>query len=309
MTLPVLPGNLPQIQLSPDLVARAQSMLQEAAQNLSSAPPRLSFGGKMFNLTSNGATVELQDRVLDVHIVAIDSRHHYVFYERAYEGVDGDSGKSMARYPVPEDTIEYTPTKEWAQRTYRHRCVVMLANDPNHNLYVVDFGYNSCKKTGNINLGLMNLGQLVTLLNSYAKQNAALLPFLFTVQLSFTKETVPEVQFSLFDQRAPQSHEVRFASPGAINAMQTAFTDGTIDNLMKVEYSSAAQSSQPALAAPAAPQAPQIPQQPAVQTAVQPAAQPAVQPAAQPAVQPQSQSQPATQPQVQGGAFVGIQAL
>lgn len=268
----VIPNNLPQVQFSADLVARAQNMLQSAVQNMASAPPRLSFGGRSFNLTAEGATIEIQDRVLDVHLVAIDSRHHYVFYEKDYAGADVDSGKVMARYPNDSDSFEFTPTAEWRQRAYKHRAVVMLANDPNHRLYVTDFGYNTCRRTGNVQLGLLNLGQLITQLNYFAQQNQALLPFLFTVQMSFTKESVPEVQFSLFDQRNPGSQEVRFATTAAVNAMQEAFANGTVDNLMKVEFTAGGASTR----APNAQVVPTLPQ-----------AAPQAQPQAQPQVAPQ----------------------
>ena len=83
----IAPNAMPALQLPADVLAKVQAQLKQAADNQSSSLPRLSFGGKMFNLTVGGSKVELQDRVLDVHIVAIDPNHHYVFNEFGYDDV------------------------------------------------------------------------------------------------------------------------------------------------------------------------------------------------------------------------------
>lgn len=317
-----LPGNLPAIQLDQSVLARAQSMLQAAVANMtSSGIPRLSFGGKMFNLTADGATVELQDRVLDVHIVAVNPRHHYVFYDRTYEGAEASADTAMmARYPLPEDEIEFKPFDGWVSRAYKQRAVVMLANDPSHKLYATDFGYNSIRKIGNPQLNLLNLSQLMQQFNVFNQQNQALLPFLFTVQLSFTKEVVPEVQFSLVDQRIPGNQQIRFADTAAAIAMQEALMSGEVDELMKIEFdtrSNAAPRAPAARPAPstAQPQVQYVQQQPVQQPAqqqVQYVQQPVQQhvqqqPVQQQPVQQQAQ-QPAQQPIPQGG-FTGLQML
>lgn len=232
--------QLPSLNLSPELVAKVQAQFAQAVANTTTSLPRLSFGGKMFNITFGGNTVELQDRVLDVHLVAIDPQFHYTFYEKAYTGTDSDKdGRVMSRYPLPTDNFEFVPNHEWSQRAYKQRAVVMLANDPDHKLYVVDFGYNSVKKVGNPQLGLLNLSQLITQLDFVTRQNPQILPFMFTVQLSFTKASVAEIQFSLYDQRQQGNTQARFATPAAIEAMMNAITNGDVDNLMKVEYDSA----------------------------------------------------------------------
>lgn len=238
----VLAGvQLPAIQLPADVVAKVANQFAQAAANTTTGLPRLSFGGKMFNISFGGSEpVELQDRVLDVHIVAIDPQFHYTFYEKSYTGTDADKeGRIMSRYPTADDSFEFTPTAEWAQRAYKQRAVVMLANDPDHKLYVADFGYNSVKKVGNPQLGLLNLSQLITQLDFFTRNNQGILPFMFTVQLSFTRASVAEIQFSLYDQRVQGSQQARFATPAAIEAMAQAIASGEVDNLMKVEYDSA----------------------------------------------------------------------
>lgn len=275
--------QLPSLNLSPEIAAKVQAQFAQAAANITTSLPRLSFGGKMFNITFGGNTVELQDRVLDVHLVAIDPQFHYTFYEKPYTGTDSDmDGRIMSRYPLPTDEFEFTPTREWAQRAYKQRAVVMLANDPDHKLYVVDFGYNSIKKVGNPQLGLLSLSQLIAQLDFITRQNPQILPFMFTVQLSFTKASVAEIQFSLYDQRQQGNTQARFATPAAIEAMANAIANGDVDNLMKVEYDSAANKGE---AEPA---------QATVQTQPAPVATSVV----QPVVQPQVVQQPVVQPQV-----------
>lgn len=252
------PNTLPSFALPNDLVTKVREQLRQAAAAQTTSVPRISFSGRAFNLSMGDSKVELQDRTLDVFIVAIDPKFHYVFNEFKYDDVKNkdDKGRTMVRYPLPTDEVIYTPTQEFASRQYKQRCVVMLANDPTHKLYVVDFGYNSVKKVGNPNLGLFNLSQLINQFEYYSEQNPNILPFMFTVQMSFTKEVQPEIQFSLTDNR-PQgtdangntivNNQIRFADASAIEAMSKALTNGEVDNLMKIEYDSANQSlAQPA---------------------------------------------------------------
>lgn len=271
----IAPNAMPALQLPADVLAKVQAQLKQAADNQTSSLPRLSFGGKMFNLTVGGSKVELQDRVLDVHIVAIDPNFHYVFNEFGYDDVKDkdDKGRVLVRYPLPTDEFTFTPTTEFASRQYKQRCVVMLADDPEHRLFIVDYGYNSIKKVGNPALGLLNLSQLITQFQFYQSSNPQLFPFMFTVQLSFTREVQPEVQFSLYDQRQQGNHQARFANAGAMDAIVRALSDGSVDSLMKVEYDSASQGQQSAAAVSPAPvQTPVAPQTAPVQPApVQPA--------------------------------------
>lgn len=83
-----------------------------------------------------------------MHIVAIDPNFHYVFNEFGYDDVKDkdDKGRVLVRYPLPTDEFTFTPTTGFASRQYKQRCVVMLADDPEHKLFIVDFGYNSIKK-------------------------------------------------------------------------------------------------------------------------------------------------------------------
>lgn len=282
----IAPNAMPALQLPADVLAKVQEQLKQAADNQSSSLPRLSFGGKMFNLTVGGSKVELQDRVLDVHIVAIDPNFHYVFNEFGYDDVKDkdDKGRVLVRYPLPTDNFTFTPTAEFTQRAYKQRCIVMLANDPELRLYIMDLGYNSIRKVGNTALGLLNLSQLITQFQFYQNSNPQLFPFMFTVQLSFTREVQPEIQFSLYDQRQQGNYQARFANAGAMDAIVKALSDGTVDNLMKVEYDSA--SVQSTTGTPVAPVAPVVQPAPQPTQTVAPAPQTVpVQPAPAPVVE------------------------
>lgn len=254
----ILPETqFPLTGLSQDLLTKVKSQFSQAAVNATSTIPRLSFGGKSFNITVGNVKTELTERTLDVHLVAVDPQFHYQFFEKTYEDSKGsdDKGRMMSRYPEPTDEVTFIPNQEWAQRAYKQRAVVMLANDLNHTLYVVDFGYNSIKKGGNPQLGLLNLSQLLTTLDNFSRSHEGILPFMFTIQLSFSREVQPEIQFSLFDQRIQGNTQVRFATPAKMEAIVNALSNGEVDNLMKVEFDSAEFNksdtpSQPAVAKP-----------------------------------------------------------
>lgn len=247
MSLPItMNAPLPQVQLPSDVLAKVAVQFASAAANVSASISRLTFAGREFRLNENGTERALDSKLLDVHIVAVNPTHHYQFYEREYDDTKdmpvGERGNMMSRLPLASDEIEWTPTKEWAQRLYKQRVVLMLADDPQHRLWVADFGYKSVRKSGNPAIGLFNLGQLLVQFNEFQKNNPQLLPFLFTVQLSFTRESVPEVQFSLTDQRADANgivnKEVRFARPDAIEAIIAAISDGSAEKLLDVAYDS-----------------------------------------------------------------------
>nr|DAD83117.1 MAG TPA: hypothetical protein [Podoviridae sp. ctlpi2] len=290
MSLPItMNAPLPQVQLPADVLAKIAAQFATAAANVSASIPRLTFAGREFRLNENGTERALDSKLLDVHIVAVNPTHHYQFFEREYDETKdmpvGERGNMMSRLPLPSDEIEWTPTKEWAQRLYKQRVVLMLADDPQHRLWVADFGYKSVRKSGNPAIGLFNLGQLLVQFNEFQKTNPKLLPFLFTVQLSFTRESVPEVQFSLTDQRADAngviSKDVRFARQDAIEAIMAAISDGSAEKMLDVAYDSRTsnnaepegQAAAPTTATYAAVTQPATQQQAQASAPVQPAAQ------------------------------------
>ena len=232
-------NQVPAVNLPESVMAKVQAQFNSATEALSStgSAARLSFAGRSFHLNLGQNKTELDERVLDVYLVAIDPKFHYVFYDKPYTGNENEEIKTLTRYPNAEDPIVFEKTKEWASRAYKQRAIVMLANDPDHKLYIADFGYNSVKKSGNPQLGLFNLAQLVSYLTSINQQNPQILPFMITVQMSFTSASVPEIQFSLIDQRQKGGNQqVRFADNASIEAMINAISSGETDSLLKMDY-------------------------------------------------------------------------
>ena len=57
------------------------------------------------------------------------------------------------------------------------------------------------------------------------------------VQLSIDNKPMGGgVAFSLYNAKTPGVFDVRFADAASLEVMMQAFTDGTVDNMMKVEY-------------------------------------------------------------------------
>lgn len=235
------PDRMPKLAMPEEISARIRNMFSEAAENTSSSLPRLTFGRMTFNLSFGASSRELPGRTLDVHILAINPRFHYVFYQNKFTGTDADKeGRVMSRYPLATDPIEFPPDGDgfWAQRMYRQRCVVMIANDPSRKLYVADFGYKSVRKPKIPEMGLLNLSDLAAQFDIMMKTSKDFFPFMAKIQLSFAKDTVPVVQFSFFDQLNPDSDTIRFADEASSNAMIQMLASGEVDRLMDVTYDS-----------------------------------------------------------------------
>ena len=212
----------------------------------------------------------------------------YVFYDRTYDESEktGVTPKTLSRYPLPDEKFDSPPPAGFVQRNYRQRAIVMLANDPQHELYVVDFGYKSVRQSGNANVGTCSFATLLKTMGDFQASHGVM-PFTFTVQLSFDgSQSVPVIAFSLYDLRN-RSNEVRFASEPAIQAMVEAMTNGTTDRLLDIHFDNTTENA----TVNAAP-----PQQPQMQVPPQGQVQP---PQMQPQMQPQGQQPPAWQQQAQ----------
>lgn len=281
--------HVPVPQMNADFAAKIAAQWQQAAALATNAPNRITFKSNRFNISKGGAEpVQLSDLTLDVHIVAVNPQFHYVFYDRTYDESEktGVAPKALSRYPLPDEKFDSPLPAGFVQRNYRQRAVVMLANDPQHELYVVDFGYKSVRQSGNANVGTCSFSTLLKTLGDFQASHG-IMPFTFTVQLSFDgSQSVPVVAFSLYDLRN-RSNEVRFASEPAIQAMVEAMTDGTTDRLLDIHFDNTAENA----TVNAAP-----PQQPQMQVPPQGQVQP---PQMQPQMQPQGQQPPAWQQQAQ----------
>ena len=292
MTNQVIPfgnANVPVPQMNADFAAKIAAQWQQAAALATNAPNRITFKSNRFNISKGGGEpVQLSDLTLDVHIVAVNPQFHYVFYDRTYDESEktGVAPKTLSRYPLPDEKFDSPSPAGFVQRNYRQRAIVMLANDPQHELYVVDFGYKSVRQSGNANVGTCSFATLLKTMGDFQASHG-IMPFTFTVQLSFDgSQSVPVVAFSLYDLRN-RSNEVRFASEPAIQAMVEAMTDGTTDRLLDIHFDNTTENA----TVNAAP-----PQQPQMQVPPQGQVQP---PQMQPQMQPQGQQPPAWQQQAQ----------
>ena len=302
MTNQVIPfgnANVPVPQMNADFAAKIAAQWQQAAALATNAPNRITFKGNRFNISKGGGEpVQLSELTLDVHIVAVNPQFHYVFYDRTYDESEktGVAPKTLSRYPLPDEKFDSPPPAGFVQRNYRQRAIVMLANDPQHELYVVDFGYKSVRQSGNANVGTCSFATLLKTMGDFQASHG-IMPFTFTVQLSFDgSQSVPVVAFSLYDLRN-RSNEVRFASEPAIQAMVEAMTNGTTDRLLDIHFDNTTENATVNAAPPQQPQM-QVPPQGQVQP---PQGQPQMQPQGQqpPAWQQQAQFQPQMQPQGQ----------
>lgn len=306
-------ANLPSLaNLPSDLLAKVAGQWKRAAELATSAPNRLTFKSSRFNLSDGGSEpVVLDDRVLDVYLVAVNPQFHYVFYDMDYDTAEkmGKTPKTLSRYPIEGENWDSPPPAGFVQRNYRQRAVIMLANDPTHKLYVVDFGYKSVKQSGNAQSNTCNLSTLLKSLHGFFSQNQGLMPFMMTVQLSFdTKHSVPVVAFSLYDNRN-HSTDIRFANDAAIAEMIRVLSNGDVERLLDIHFDNSKDEAVVNAAPPATPQT-HVPPQGTVQPpqGTNPPWQGQAQGQAQPQTQSQGttplwqgQAQPQTQPQYDPG--------
>ena len=286
-------AHVPVPQMNADFAAKIAAQWQQAAALATNAPNRITFKSNRFNISKGGAEpVQLSDLTLDVHIVAVNPQFHYVFYDRTYDESEktGVAPKTLSRYPLPDEKFDSPLPAGFVQRNYRQRAIVMLANDPQHELYVVDFGYKSVRQSGNAHVGTCSFSTLLKTMGDFQATHG-IMPFTFTVQLSFDgSQSVPVVAFSLYDLRN-RSNEVRFASEPAIQAMVEAMTNGTTDRLLDIHFDNTTENATVNAAPPQGQQQPPQGQQqpPAWQQQAQ----------MQPQMQPQGQQQPPWQQQTQ----------
>lgn len=254
--------NVPVPQLNAEFQAKIAAQWQQAAALATNAPNRITFKGNRFNLSKGGAEpVQLSDLTLDVHIVAVNPQFHYVFYDRSFDESEktGVAPKTLSRYPLPDEKFDSPPPNGFVQRNYRQRAIVMLANDPQHELYVVDFGYKSVRQSGNANVGTCSFSSLLKTLGDFQASHG-IMPFTFTVQISFDgSQSVPVVAFSLYDLRNRDTN-VRFASEPAIQAMVEAMTNGTTERLLDINFDNSTENATVNAATPPQPQM-QVPPQ------------------------------------------------
>lgn len=221
----------------------------------------LGFRGREFSLRGNGTDVALPNKQVDFYLVAMRPNDHFVFYDTTYDESESSvQGNMLTRDVLASDPKEFIPTGQWKSRSRKRRCVIMLANDTDKRLVIADFGAKSVYQPTEINAGLFNLSKLQQQIASIRNSNPNIFSFMFTLQMSFTRDNVPVVQFSFMDQLT-RAEPVRQAPPNVVSYIAEQFANGEVERLLNLwfdgEHTPVPQVQQ-APVAPVAPVAPQV---------------------------------------------------
>lgn len=231
-------ANLPSINLPAGIAAKLAAQWQQAEQNVTFSYPVLKTKNGRFVLQDNGNDTTLEALTLDVFLVAIDPRIHYTFYAKKFDELkEGEQVQTKSCYPDPNEPYDAPIPAPFVQKKVSQRAVVMLAGDPSHKLYSWDIGYNSLRKTGNDHAHTANFSKLLPTLNQFCQMHPGVLQPMICVQLSIdSKPMGGGVAFSLYNAKTPGVFDVRFADAASLEVMMKALSDGTVENMMKVEY-------------------------------------------------------------------------
>ena len=221
----------------------------------------LGFRGREFSLRGNGTEVALPNKQVDFYLVAMRPNDHFVFYDTSFdESESGVQGNMLTRDVLASDPKEFIPTGQWKSRSRKRRCVIMLANDTDKRLVIADFGAKSVYQPTEINAGLFNLSKLQRQIASIRNANPNIFSFRFTLQMSFTRDSVPVVQFSFMDQLT-RAEPVRQAPPNVVSYIAEQFANGEVERLLNLWFDdepTPVPQVQQAPVAPVAPVAPQV---------------------------------------------------
>ena len=222
----------------------------------------LGFRGREFSLRGNGTDVALPNKQVDFYLVAMRPNDHFVFYDTTYDESESSvQGNMLTRDVLASDPKEFIPTGQWKSRSRKRRCVIMLANDTDKRLVIADFGAKSVYQPTEINAGLFNLSKLQQQIASIRNANPNIFSFMFTLQMSFTRDSVPVVQFSFMDQLT-RAEPVRQAPPNVVSYIAEQFANGEVERLLNLwfdgEHTPVPQVQQAPVAPQVAPVAPQV---------------------------------------------------
>ena len=227
----------------------------------------LGFRGREFSLRGNGTDITLPNKQVDFYLVAMRPNDHFVFYDTSFDDSEaGVQGNMLTRDVLASDPKEFIPTGQWKSRSRKRRCVIMLANDTDKRLVIADFGAKSVYQPTEINAGLFNLSKLQQQIASIRKSNPNIFSFMFTLQMSFTRDSVPVVQFSFMDQLT-RAEPVRQAPPDVVAYIAEQFANGEVERLLNLWFDGEPTPVTQVQQAPVAPQVQQAPVAPQVQQA------------------------------------------
>lgn len=229
--------------MSADAMASMLGAFEQAEQSLGGTDVAvMGFKGRSFYIKTGGSSVELPTRNIDVYLLGINADDHVTFHKTKYDGENTEAERdAFTRFIRKADK----KTKEWeagdhmeagqyyASRTRKRRAVLMLASDTEQRLIIADLGELSIYAPRDTNLGLFSLQQLMKQFATMRKHNPRALPFLFKLQMLFTPDSVPVVQFSFIDQ-LNRGTQVRLADEQAINRITKAWQDGEVERLLNL---------------------------------------------------------------------------
>ena len=263
--------------MSGDAMTQMMGSFDQAQDSLGgTSATTMSFKGRSFYVKSGGDSVELPSRQIDVYLVAARATDHLSFYENEYgDGQEVDPNTTFTRDfrtgdPKTSAWAANKPADEarFKSRTRKRRVVLLLDGDQEQRLVIADLGELSVYAPRDTNLGLFNLSQLLKQFASMRKHNPQLMPFMLKLQMSFTPDSVPVVQFSFQDQlnRDP-SNPFRVAPDHIIKRAIDAWNSGEVQELLDLWISKDGAPAAQQVSAPAAQPASVAQPTPAVQPA------------------------------------------
>ena len=300
-----LPAAFAQIQLPADLANQMIGNIAEVSDSFGEGFNRISFGGRDFHLHVGGAETIYHKKQMDVSLVGSAPNDHRIFYKESYdpkaEGVKPTCWSSDGI--SPDADVEQKQAAKCAECpmnekgsggmggracSRKRRVVFILEEDSEKKLFSTDLSGSSIYADRENKLGLFNWKDTVKQINTMVRAHQGLIPANFLLQMSFTNDTVPIVQFSFKDQ-VNGGDNIRPASQATVNAAVEAWNSGEVQRLLELQVSSK-DDAEPVqqVAQQTAPQVQpqQVAQQPAPQAQPQPVqAQPVQEP-----VQPQPMS-------------------
>lgn len=225
-----------------DALAQMMGSFDSAQDSLGgTSAATMSFKGRSFYVKSGGAAVELPSRQIDVYIVGMRDKDHVSFFGTEYgDGQEIDPSQVLTRDMKPTDP----KSKEWEtnkpageehfkSRTRKRRVVLLLDGDQEQKLVVADLGELSVYGPRDTNMGLFNLVQLSKQFASMRKHNPQIMPFMFRLQMSFTSDSVPVVQFSFQDQlHKDPANPFRVAPDHVVQRAVEAWNKGEVQELL-----------------------------------------------------------------------------
>lgn len=281
--IPALPANI---------AAQMLGNLNNSDDSFGDGFSRLSFGGRTFHLKSGSSDIEWETRTIDVALVASALNDSRVFYKEAYDAKATDStptcwatdgvAPDASVVEKQSDKCDTCPMNEKGSGandsracSRRRRVVLIVEEDSEKKLFTADLTGSSIYAHRENKLGLFNWKDTIKQINTMVRAHPGIIPTNFLLQMSFTNDTVPIVQFSFKDQRPGSSAQaVRASSMETVNAAIAAWESGEAKRLIESPVARGDGSTAPVPSA----QAPQemdndIPQlgvsQPQVQQAVQ----------------------------------------